>query len=269
MPFSETIKLSVKRSSHFTCCLCKTLGVEIHHIVPQEENGPDTEGNAAPLCPTCHEIYGANPQKRKFIKEARDFWYELCASRYKSDQTQLDEIRGMVEQTFSKSDFSVFAGEIFHALERLQKKSINFESAKQDLSPSSQAIRTISIQEFIGWLYSTDFGDCNDHFDILFDSRTWLDPEYEMVDYRRIFLEIFGSETAKRLCIYLQADEQFDFSGFTEEQFASLIGGLHVTVLLMVEIINGSAEIEMGLDDNGTLHWYANQQEKNNDNVEA
>lgn len=259
MPFSEAIKLSVKRRSHFTCCLCKTLGVEIHHIVPQEENGPDSEENAAPLCPTCHEIYGANPQKRKFIREAREFWYELCASRYKSDRTQLDEIRGMVEQTVSKADFSAFAGEIFHALANIQKKSISFESAKQDLSPSNQDIRKISIQEFIGWLYSKDFGGYNDHFDILFDSRAWLDPEYEMVDYRRAFLEIFGSETAKRLCVYMQSERQFDFSGFTEDQFASLIGCLHVAVLLMVEIVTGSAEIEIGLDDNGVLHWYAKE----------
>jgi hypothetical protein len=55
--------------------------VEVHHIVPEAEAGPDTEDNAAPLCPSCHETYGANPDKRKFIREARDFWYELCRTR--------------------------------------------------------------------------------------------------------------------------------------------------------------------------------------------
>jgi len=44
------------------------MGVEVHHIISQEEGGSDREENAAPLCPSCHETYGANPQKRKFIK---------------------------------------------------------------------------------------------------------------------------------------------------------------------------------------------------------
>jgi HNH endonuclease len=84
MAFSEELKLSVKRRAHFGCCLCHELFVEIHHILPQSEGGPDTEPHAAPLCPSCHETYGANPEKRKFIREVRDFWYELCEKRYPS-----------------------------------------------------------------------------------------------------------------------------------------------------------------------------------------
>jgi hypothetical protein len=38
---------------------------------------PDELENAAPLCPSCHETYGANPTKRKFLREARDLWYEI------------------------------------------------------------------------------------------------------------------------------------------------------------------------------------------------
>ena len=68
MPFSEALKLSMKRRAHFSCCLCHTLGVEVHHIVPRADGGSDDEDNAAPLCPTCHETYGANPIKRKFIR---------------------------------------------------------------------------------------------------------------------------------------------------------------------------------------------------------
>src|SRR2546425_13353225 len=49
------------------------------HIIPTADGGPDTEDNAAPLCPSCHDIYGANPVKRKLIREVRNFWYELCA----------------------------------------------------------------------------------------------------------------------------------------------------------------------------------------------
>jgi hypothetical protein len=86
MAFSEQLKLAVKKRAHFACCLCHALYVEIHHIIPESEGGPDTEDNAAPLCPSCHETYGANPEKRKFIREAREFWYELCEKKLDQDQ---------------------------------------------------------------------------------------------------------------------------------------------------------------------------------------
>ncbi len=104
MPFSESVKLQVKKKAHFQCCLCHTLGVEIHHIVAQAEGGEDTEDNAAPLCPSCHEAYGANPQKRKFVRETRDFWYEICAQRYAGDKELLDRISARVESMASKQD---------------------------------------------------------------------------------------------------------------------------------------------------------------------
>jgi hypothetical protein len=104
MAFSEVVKLKVKRKAHFSCCLCKALGIEVHHIISQEEGGPDTENNAAPLCPSCHEAYGANPQKRKFIREARDFWYVICEKRYTPDSGQLNEIKSLLENTVSYDD---------------------------------------------------------------------------------------------------------------------------------------------------------------------
>ena len=70
--FSASLKKRVRQKAHYRCCLCQAVLVEVHHIVPQGEGGPDEEDNAAPLCASCHEIYGANPTKRKFIREARD-----------------------------------------------------------------------------------------------------------------------------------------------------------------------------------------------------
>lgn len=92
MPFSEAVKLEVKRRAHFMCCLCHSIGVEVHHIIPQAEGGNDVISNAAPLCPSCHETYGANPTKRRFIREARDFWNEICARRYAPDSEKLEEV---------------------------------------------------------------------------------------------------------------------------------------------------------------------------------
>ncbi|MGD9161099.1 MAG: HNH endonuclease [Desulfobacteraceae bacterium] len=112
MAFSEAVKLKVRKKSHFSCCLCKAIGVKVHHIIPQEEGGSDKEENAAPLCPSCHETYGANPQKRKFIREARNLWYEICAKRYASDSDRLDEIKQLLKNTVSYDDFISFKEEL-------------------------------------------------------------------------------------------------------------------------------------------------------------
>ena len=104
MAFSEDLKRRVKRRAHFSCCLCHALWVEVHHIVPVSDGGIDSEDNAAPLCPSCHEDYGANPQKRKFIREARDFWYEICENRYSSDPDRMDEISSMLRHAATKQD---------------------------------------------------------------------------------------------------------------------------------------------------------------------
>lgn len=98
------------------CCVCKSIGVEVHHIIPQEESGSDTEENAAPLCPTCHETYGANPQKRKFIRETRDHWYELCAKRFFSDPEFLDEIKQLLSNSVSQADLRALKDELFSRL---------------------------------------------------------------------------------------------------------------------------------------------------------
>lgn len=112
MAFSEDLKLAVKKKSHFSCCLCKSIVIEIHHIIPHEEKGSDTEDNAAPLCPSCHEMYGANPVKRKFIRETRDFWYEICAKRFASDPDRFDEIKQLLEKTVSYDDLQNLKDEL-------------------------------------------------------------------------------------------------------------------------------------------------------------
>jgi hypothetical protein len=104
MAFSEAVKKTVKRKAHFSCCLRRSLWVEVHHVGPQAEGGEDSEANAAPLCPSCHETYGANPDKRKFIREARELWYEICEKRYATDPDRLDELSEQLKHIATKAD---------------------------------------------------------------------------------------------------------------------------------------------------------------------
>ena len=107
MAFTEPLKRAVRKKAHHCCCICKSTGsVEIHHIIPQAEGGPDTEDNAAPLCSSCHEMFGANPQKRKFIKETRDDWYEICEMRFASDAARLEKILGAVQEIATKDELN-------------------------------------------------------------------------------------------------------------------------------------------------------------------
>ncbi len=104
MPFSESLKAQVRKKAHSACCLCKSGGVDIHHIIPESEGGSDTQDNAAPLCPSCYEAYGANPRKRQFIHEARDVWYEICQNRPAPNEPRLDHIKKRLQKTVSRED---------------------------------------------------------------------------------------------------------------------------------------------------------------------
>ncbi len=90
MGFSEKIKLAVKKRAAFQCCICHQTGIEVHHIIRQEESGSDEIDNAAPLCPSCHTIYDANPERRKMIREMRDWWYEVCDAKYMTTNISVD-----------------------------------------------------------------------------------------------------------------------------------------------------------------------------------
>lgn len=153
MAFSEALKLGIKKRAHFQCCLCHALGVEIHHIIPESESGPDTEDNAAPLCPTCHETYGANPEKRKFIREVRNFWYELCAKRFSSDAQQLHAISEVLKSVATKED-----------LNRLSVQNSAYVLGQPSGSPPpswkhlrysfvrEEYIHPLIVRELIGWI---------------------------------------------------------------------------------------------------------------------
>lgn len=109
MPFTESVKREAKQKAHYKCVICHRPFVEIHHIIPQHENGPDTLDNAAPLCGYCHNVYGENPAKRKQIREMRDFWWDFCANALTSPiemelNKKLDTISESLHQNLSTQD---------------------------------------------------------------------------------------------------------------------------------------------------------------------
>jgi HNH endonuclease len=119
MPFSEATKLEAKRRAHFSCVVCHQPFVEVHHILPQAAGGSDDLDNAAPLCSSCHDLFGGNPDKRKQIREMRDLWYELCETRFRDSPTlklaeAVDEIKGRQhEQGALLSDIKHLLGSFY------------------------------------------------------------------------------------------------------------------------------------------------------------
>jgi Zn finger protein HypA/HybF involved in hydrogenase expression len=125
MAFSEAIKKEVRQKAAYQCCRCKSFGVEVHHIIPQESGGSDMIDNAAPLCPNCHADFGDNIKKRKIITEMRDFWYETIQKIYGSGQNglgllkEIDEKIGSIQK--NQSDIS----ELKKLLKNFAEKSID------------------------------------------------------------------------------------------------------------------------------------------------
>lgn len=56
MSFPQTIVDELLAKTGRMCAVCNRLhGVQVHHIVPRSEGGPDDASNAIPLCPNCHD----------------------------------------------------------------------------------------------------------------------------------------------------------------------------------------------------------------------
>lgn len=99
MPFSEATQLDAKQRSHYACVWCQRTDqfIEVHHIVPQEENGSDTIDNAAPLGPNCHSLIGSSFEIRRQLRERRGWWWQHCSNLgnslpYKDMSRKLSEL---------------------------------------------------------------------------------------------------------------------------------------------------------------------------------
>ena len=151
MSFSEPLKVKIRKRANIRCCMCHSFGVEIHHIIPEKGGGPDTEDNAAPLCPSCHETYGANPQKRKLIREARDNWYERCAEEF-TTSTKLKEISETLQNFPTKEDIQHLAvRNTIYGQESSETNILSPLDYNRYSFVREEFIHPLIIRELLGW----------------------------------------------------------------------------------------------------------------------
>ncbi|MCW3105173.1 MAG: endonuclease [Bacteroidetes bacterium] len=81
MAFPESIKVQALENSAFRCCICQDLAADVHHIIPKSKKGSNLLENAAPLCASCHDLFGDNPAKSKKIRQMRDYWWTIIKAR--------------------------------------------------------------------------------------------------------------------------------------------------------------------------------------------
>ena len=124
MGFSETVKQAAKEKAHYSCCWCqrRDLFLEVHHILPQAEDGEDTIDNAAPLCPLCHEAVGGNAGRRKQLRERRDWWWSRC------------------EKVETQPDFGPLYAEIRPALKKVDQLLEGVHAGQEDLRYLKDAV---------------------------------------------------------------------------------------------------------------------------------
>lgn len=262
MPFTEGLKLKVRRRAHFACCLCHDFGVEIHHIIPQEDGGPDDEDNAAPLCPSCHEKFGANPTKRKVIREMRDFWYEICETRFPADYGVLREIKDAVSGTAKSEELAAATEAIITAIKNHGPLAHGFSIELGTAPPEDweRAIRSLRLEDVIAKLITRETPRQASYFDLLFYDKLW--PEEDgYAEVRSEFLALFGKFVAEGICKEILDEMGLkDEDGVTAPEIVAILEQIAIKAALLVHMHSG--DIEAALRDDGEILFRLSNSEK-------
>ncbi len=219
MVFTEPLKRSLRARAHFACCLCFAKGIEIHHIVPRAEGGPDTEENAAPLCPSCHETYGDNPKKRKLLREARDAWFEICDRRFVSaphgSPLSLEEALSAPTKGTGKR-----WGSVDHAASHLLAYPFTEVGRPRTSWSSVESLLSIATRP-----------------------QFWPDADWRR--WRRAMLSTFGRRLAGRLLLQVLLEQRISLGrGMSARQFGSVVAQFRVMAMVFVA---ATLEPEQGL----------------------
>jgi hypothetical protein len=133
--FSEADKLKAKEAACFKCCVCRVDPCfEIHHLEPLGGNGLD---NAIPLCPRCHDLYGDDPKRKKFLRQARDYWFRVNkkspAVIMEMNKSILEVVERIEENVITREEaIQIISETAIQTQERLSEK-INEELKIRDL----------------------------------------------------------------------------------------------------------------------------------------
>ena len=90
LSFGKSVREQALVASARHCCVCrryKAVYVEVHHIVPEAEGGPNDLENAIVLCFDCHAAAGhyndSHPRGSKLtrseLRRARELWYDAVS----------------------------------------------------------------------------------------------------------------------------------------------------------------------------------------------
>jgi len=214
MAFPETLKRKVREMADMRCCICRHIGVEIHHILPQEDGGPDTIDNAAPLCPNCHDTYGANPVKRKFIRECRDLWLAKVSENAKLVDEFERPLHKKLQSSTDALDFDV-------------KQSISLGDVLRIIFDANRDFTKIPRDEVEAF------------FDLLFGQA--IDETFDA--FKEEWVRCFGVEGGKKLCSYFMVRNRIQISeGITEEDVEDCMRSM----LGLITLVTGMREVREG-----------------------
>jgi hypothetical protein len=246
MAFSDSLKLIVKKKAHFKCCLCQSLNIEIHHIIPQEENGEDTEDNAAPLCPSCHEIFGSNPSKRKMIREARDFWYEACESLLKPNDSAINELKQMIRSIPSKEDLQKIKDDIIGNIgQQITKNNVNHKYGKQ-----------LSLEELLTHLLNVNTSRDYSQYGFLTIEPIWEKFDEDSLWLFNKFKERFGIIILHKLAIKTLDECKVPvYFAISEDELSRATSSCFIEMFTMLLMSDGRVTAWLGQDDK--IRWQA------------
>jgi hypothetical protein len=225
--------------------------VEIHHILPQAEGGDDTEDNAAPLCPSCHETYGANPVKRRFIREARDLWYEICATRYRTDAELVEEVKAGFSNSATKRDIEALREEL-KAIGGAFPRSPH--SISIPIEPSVAERKRLGIRDLLVLVHATSQRPSSTQADLLCAPFLWPADEDDWAGVAKHFRLRFGELTFTHLAMRaLNSTKVPDRQGLTQEEIAEALTQMRVEAVCMIFVDQG--DIGALLAPSGELLW--------------
>jgi HNH endonuclease len=234
MAFSESVKKNVKRKAHFMCCLCKSIDIEVHHIIPQEEKGPDSEDNAAPLCPSCHETYGGNPRKRKLIRDAKKLWLEICEKKYSTGAgVELGELLKLTKSINNNTNPQIVAENIITAL----------SNNHLNINQKSKKTVSLSIGEILDILHkhkepktNSQIANFTTTYLLLFGTKSNLKSDREYNDLKKEFTYFFGYSFQKKITLHLIKSFKIDWinKGVTDFQIDKLAGACFMLMFCLL-----------------------------------